>query len=169
MKRLIIAGVLTVLIASVSLVTVQSFGFGAKDSASGQGIAVLEDGSQSEFTFSVKRNPNGKVTGSATLRNPSYKNGNGQSEKIKIDLTCLKIEGDVAIMGGTTKRKNSQARTEAFYFAVRDKGGADEIFRGFYFDDDPSTDGDPQRCESIVADVTVLEPIVSGNIQVKVQ
>jgi len=168
MKKLIISGFLSVLVIGTLLVTVKSLAFGANDSADGQGTLVNEDKSQSEFTFSAKRNPNGKVTGSATLRNPSYKNGNGQTEKIKIDITCLKLIGNVAVMGGVTKRKNSQAKAEAIYFAVEDNSaGADGIFRGFYFDDDPATDGDPLQCESIEREVLVLEPIVAGNIQVK--
>src|SRR5688500_6875908 len=110
MKKIILTGILTVLVMSGLLMTVKSLAFDGNDSAEGQGTLVNEDSSQSEFTFSAKRNPNGKVTGSATLRNPSYKTGNGQTEKIKIDVTCLKVVGNVAILGGTTKRKNSQAK-----------------------------------------------------------
>ena len=166
MKRLIISGTLTALLLSVSLITVESLAFGAKDSAQGQGILVNEDNSQSEFAFNAKRNPNGKVTGSATLRNPSYRAGKGEAEKIKIDVTCLKIVGNVAILGGVTKRKNSQAKAEAVYFAVQDNGDQDSIFRGFYFDDDPATDSDPQVCQLIETNVPMFEPIVSGEIQV---
>jgi hypothetical protein len=171
MKKIILSAMLTVLVISGLLVTVKSFTFGPKDSADGQGILVNEDSSQSEFSFNAKRNPNGNVTGSATIRNPSYKNGNGQTEKIKIDITCLKLHGNVAVMGGVTKRKNSQAKAEAVYFAVEDNGdaGADAIFRGFYFDDDSSTDGDAQLCQSLSPSVVVLEPIMGGNIQVKVE
>ena len=171
MKKIILTGILTVLVMSGLLITVKSLAFGAKDSADGQGMLVNEDGSQSEFSFNAKRNPNGKVTGSATIRNPSYKTGNGQTEKIKIDITCLKLHGNVAVMGGVTERKNNQAKAEAVYFAVEDNGdagaGADAIFRGFYFDDDPATEGDSQRCEAIERNVVVLEPIAEGNIQVK--
>lgn len=171
MKKIVLSGILIVLVIGGLLVTVKSFSFGPKDAADGAGMLVNEDGSQSEFTFNAKRNPNGKVTGSATIRNPSYKNGNGQSEKIKIDVTCLKVVGNVAILGGTTKRKASQAKAEAIYFAVEDNGEAgaesDAIFRGFYFDDDASTEGDAQRCESIEQNVLVLEPIKAGNIKVK--
>lgn len=145
---------------------------GAKDSAEGAGTLVNEDSTRSDFTFNAKRNPNGKVTGSATIRNPSFKAGNGQSEKIKIDITCLKIIENVAVIGGVTKRKSSQAKAEAFYFAVQDNGeagaGSDAVFRGFYFDDDPATDGDPLRCESLEREILVLEPITAGNIKVKV-
>jgi hypothetical protein len=173
MKKYTLTGILTALVMSGLLVTVKSSAFGGKDSAEGAGILVNGDGSRSEFSFKAKRNPNGKVTGQATIRNSSYKPGNGQTEKIKIDITCLRIEGNVAVLGGTAKRKNSQAKAEAVYFAVQDNGdvgaGADAIFRAFYFDDDPATDGDPQRCEAIERNVLVLEPIAEGNIQVKVE
>src|SRR5687768_3905919 len=157
MKKYILSAMLTVLVIGGLLTGVKSFNFDPKDSAEGQGMLVNEDSSQSEFTFNARRNPNGKVTGSATLRNPSYKNGNGQTEKIQIDITCLKVVGNVAILGGTAKRKSSQAKAEAVYFAVEDNGDAgaesDAIFRGFYFDDDPATEGDVQRCESIEREV----------------
>ena len=171
MKRLILSGILMVLVMSGLLVTAQSLAFGAKDSADGQGTLVNEDGSRSEFSFDAKRNPNGKVTGTATIRNPSFKTGNGQTDKIKIDITCLRVEGNVAVLGGTTKRKNSQAKAEAVYFAVQDNGdaGGDAVFRGFYYDDDPATDGDPQQCESLERDILVLEPITAGNIKVKAE
>lgn len=171
MKKLILLGILTVLVISGLVVTVQSLAFGAKDSAEGQGILVNEDGTRSEFSFDAKHNPNGKVTGSATIRNPSFKTGNGQTDKIKIDITCLRIIENVAVLGGTTKRKNSQAKVEAVYFAVQDNGdvGGDAVFRGFYYDDDPATDGDPQRCQTLERDILVLEPITAGNIKVKAE
>ena len=169
MKKLILSGILSVLVISGLVVTAESLSFGAKDSADGQGTLVNEDGSRSEFSFNAKRNPNGKVTGSATIRNPSYKQGNGHSEKIKIDITCLRIEGNIAFFGGTAKRKNSQTKAEAFYFAVQDNGNAaGAVFRGFYYDDDPATVGDPMRCETLEGNVLVLEPITAGNIKVKV-
>jgi hypothetical protein len=70
-----------------------------------------------------------------------------------------------------TKRKNNQAKAEAVYFAVQDNddAGGDAVFRGFYYDDDPATDGDPMRCETLERNVLVLEPITIGNIKVKVE
>lgn len=169
MKKYVLTGILTVLVISGLLVAVKPLAFGAKDSADGEGTMINGDSSRSQFLFNAKRNPNGKVTGQATIRNPSFKNGNGQDNQLKIEITCLKVVGNVAILGGMTKRKNNQAKAEAIYFAVQDNGETgDGIFRGFYYDDDPSTEGDPQRCQSIEPEVPVFEPIVAGNIKVKV-
>ena len=165
MKKYILTGILSVLVVSAMLITVKSLAF-ANESANGQGKLVNEDGTKSQFTINVKRNPNGKVTGNATLRNPSYKKSNGQDEQIKIDVTCLKVVGNVAVMGGTTKRKNSQSKAEAVYIAVEDGGAADKIFRGFYYDDDTATDGDAQLCQSIETNILVLEPVAEGSIEV---
>ena len=165
MKKLILSGILSVLVMIGLMVSVKSLA-SANESADGQGMLVNEDGSRSQFFFNVRRNPNGKVTGQAVLRNPSYKKSNGQSEQIKIDVSCLKVIGKVAIIGGMTKRKNNQTKAEAVYFAVKDSGNADKIFRGFYFDNDPATDGEAQLCQTIEPEVLVLEPVAEGNIQV---
>lgn len=167
MKKYILSGILSVLVMNGLPVMVKSSASSFNQSANGQGKLVNRDGSHSDFSFNVRRNPNGKVTGQATLRNPSYKTANGQTEKIKIDISCLKIVGNTAVIGGWTKRKNSQTEPEAVYFAVEDNGAeADKIFRGFFFDDDASTKGDAQLCESIEPEVLVLEPIAEGDIQV---
>lgn len=166
MRKYILTGILSALVISGSLLTVKSLAF-ANESASGQGKLFNQDGSKSEFSFNVQRNPNGKVTGQATLRNPSFKTNNGQNDKIKIDVTCLKVVGNVAFLGGTTRRKNNQAEAEAVYFAVEDNGNADKIFRGFFFDDDENTKGAAQLCETFEADQLVFEPIAEGEIKVK--
>jgi hypothetical protein len=168
MKKNILTSILPVLVISILLVSVKSFSM-ANETVEGQGTFVNEDGSRSEFSFNARRNPNGKVTGQGILRNPSYKKSNGQIEQIKIDISCLKVIGNLAVIGGMTKRKNNQTETEAIYFAVEDNGdaGADKIFRGFFFDDDPITKGDPQVCQSFEPTVLVLEPIADGNIQVQ--
>lgn len=167
MKKYVLPGILSALIISASLAAAESSALNKSQSANGQGRLVNEDGSRSQFTFNVHRNPNGKVTGQAKLRNPSLKPGNGQSEQIIIDVSCLKITGNIAVIGGMTKRKNNQTETEAIYFAVQDNGAAGgKIFRGFYFDDDASTKGDAQLCQTIEPEVLVLEPIAEGNIRV---
>ena len=169
MKNYIVSGILLMLIMSGLLVSVKSFTF-AGESAEGQGILVNEDETRSQFSFSVRRNPNGKIIGQATLRNPSFKTTNEQNEQIKIEVTCLKVVGNIAVFGGMTKRKNNQQSDEAVYFAVQDNGnpgaGTDKIFRGFFFDDDSTTKGDAQLCQTLETSILVLEPIAGGNIQV---
>ncbi len=167
MKRLILSSMISVLVISGLMMTVKSSAINGNESAGGQGKLVNADGSKSEFTFNAKRNPNGKVTGQATLRNPSFKTNNGQNDKIKIDITCLKVVGKTAFLGGTTKRKNNQANAEAVYFAVEDNGNADKIFRGFFFDDDETTKGDAQLCETFEPGELPVEPIADGSIEVK--
>ena len=167
MKNYVVSAIILVLVAGSLLVSVKSLAF-VNESANGQGKLVNEDGTKSQFSFSVQRNPNGKITGQATLRNPSYKRANGQNEQIKIDISCLKVIGNVAVLGGMTKRKNSQTKAEAVYFAVEDNGaGGDKIFRGFFFDDDEATEGNAQLCQTIETEVLVLEPIAEGTIEVK--
>jgi hypothetical protein len=168
MKRLILLSMVSLFVVS-GLMTVKSLAFNGNESVNGQGKLFNQDGSRSEFSFTARRNPNGNVTGQATLRNPSFKAGNGQNDKIKIDITCLKVIGNVAFLGGTTKRKNNQADAEAVYFAVEDNGSkeADKIFRGFFFDDDETTKGEANLCQSFEPGELPVEPIAEGNIEVK--
>lgn len=170
MKKYILSGIVSMLVIGALIITAQSSVL-KNESANGQGVFINADGSRSQFSFNARRNPNGKVTGQAILRNPSYRAGNGQNEHIKIDISCLTVIGNIAILGGMTKRKNNQAKAEAAYFAVKDNGnpGANEIFRGFFFDDHPSTDGDAQICQTLEPEILVLEPIAEGDIEVKVQ
>lgn len=166
-KRVILSGILMVIVISGALVA-NSQSNNNRESAEGEGKLVNADGSKSRFSFTAKRNPNGKITGQATLRNPSYKAGNGEDEVLKIDVTCLKVVGKMAIFGGTTKRKNNQTNIEAAYFAVEDGAAQeDKIFRGFFFDDDPNTKGDPELCQTIEPEILVFEPIAEGEIKVK--
>lgn len=70
MKKYILSGVLTILVISGLLATMKTSAFDKNESAGGKGKLVDGDGNQSEFSFNVKRNPNGKVTGQASLKNP---------------------------------------------------------------------------------------------------
>jgi hypothetical protein len=106
MKKYIFSTILLVLVISGLLDIAQSSVLN-NESVNGQGTLVNEDGSRSQFSFNAQRNPNGNVTGHAILRNPSFKTKNGQHEQIKIDVTCLKIVGNVAVLGGMTNRKNN--------------------------------------------------------------
>jgi hypothetical protein len=83
----------------------------------------------------------------------------------------MKVIGNVAFFGGTTRRTNDPSLVDAVYFSVQDNGepgrDKDMISRVFFFDDDPNTQGDPQLCQGNVLGDFPMEPIESGNIQVR--
>ena len=60
--------------------------------------------------------------------------------------------GNTVYFGGTTKSTNDPDLVDALFFAVQDNGepgkGVDKISRVFFWDDDPTTSGDPQACQS---------------------
>lgn len=169
-KQMIITGIFVITMFGGAFVKVNSQSNNSKESASGEGKLINPDGSRSRFSFAAKRNQNGKVSGKANLRNPSFRAGDGEEEVLKIEITCLRVVGKTAIFGGETKRKNNLTQTEAWYFAVEDSGNkneADKIFRGFFFDDDPTTKGEPDLCHTIEREILVFEPIADGEIEVK--
>jgi hypothetical protein len=139
------------------------------NSASGAGAL---DGGKRHFSFSVKQNADGTVKGQAQLTNKAFKGQNGTSPyKLQIKISCMKVFGNTAYFGGTTKRTNDPNLVDAVYFAVQDNGEpgkrVDKISRVFFFDDDPKTTGDPQLCQGNEDGDFPLEKIQSGNIQVK--
>ena len=169
LKQMMTCALTAVLLLGTALVTVNSQSNSNRESAEGEGKLINEDGSRSRFSFSARRNPNGKLSGQATLRNPLFKAENGQDEVLKIEISCLKVVGRWAIFSGTTKRKSNQTNIEAAYFAVEDgeETGEDKIFRRFFFDDDPTTKGEPELCRTLERETLVFEPISEGEIKVK--
>jgi hypothetical protein len=146
-----------------------------QESASGQGTLLVQNDAgdfvRRQFSFSARRLPDGTVKGNAVLHNPAFTNANGQKYQLQVDVSCLKIIGNVAFMGGTTKRTNDPSLIDAVYFSVQDNGEPgrdnDKISRVFFFDDDPNTTGDPQLCQGNQLGDFPLETIESGNVQVK--
>jgi hypothetical protein len=144
-----------------------------EESASGHGAlsAVNEDGKsvKRQFTFSAQRNADGTVTGHAVLVNPAFTGENGAPYQLHIDISCMYVVGNVAVMGGTTTRTNDPNLVDAVFFSVQDNGegsGArDTISRAYFWDDDPSTNGDPQTC--LLSAPFPQEEIENGNIQVR--
>lgn len=137
----------------------------AGDSASGHGTL---DGDR-QFSFSATTHADGTVTGNAVLNNPNFQ-VDGQNYQLQIDITCMKVVGDVAIFGGTTKRTNDPNLVDAVFFSVEDNGEPgkdDRISRAFFWDDDPTTTGDPQACLLNGPEDFPLETIERGNIQVR--
>jgi hypothetical protein len=141
----------------------------SQQSASGQG--TLDNGAR-KFSFSAKTYADGSVQGQAELHNSAFNGANGNSPyNLHIDISCMKVVGNVAIFGGTVKRTNDPSLVDAVFFSVQDNAepgkGVDKISRVFFWDDDPATTGDPQACQFVTPTDFPLETIESGNIQVR--
>ena len=147
----------------------------SKESANGHGTLIVQndDGEdvRRQFSFSAQRRPDGTVRGNAVLHNPAFTVDNGQKYQLQIDVQCMKVVGNIAIFGGTTRRTNDPNLVDAVFFSVQDNGepgkGVDRISRAFFWDDDPTTTGDPQACLLTGPTDFPLEPIAAGNIQVR--
>lgn len=146
-----------------------------RDSASGQGslptVSVNGKETKRQFSLSAHENNDGSVKGNAVLHNPAFTGDNGQKYQLQIDISCMKVMGNIAIFGGTIKRTNDSNLVDAVFFAVEDNGNpgrnSDRISRVYFFDDDPTTTGDPQICQNSVITDFVLETIINGNIHVR--
>jgi hypothetical protein len=141
----------------------------AGDSANGHGS--LDNGNR-QFSFSARVQKDGTVTGQAELVNKSFTGANGTSPyQLHIDISCMKVIGNIAFFGGTVKRTNDPSLVDAVYFSVQDNGepgkGTDLISRVFFFDDNPATTGSPQLCQGNAVGDFPMEPIEAGNIQVR--
>ena len=147
-----------------------------EESASGHGSLRTgpadENSKQRQFSFSARKHADGTVTGHAVLINPAFTGENERSPyRLHVDISCLYVVGNIAVMGGMTSRTNDPNLVDAVFFTVEDNGegsGAqDKISRVFFWDDDPDTVGDPQACLLTAPLAFPLEPIENGNIQVR--
>jgi hypothetical protein len=160
-----------VLVGAVALCLGSTAAAHAAKAPSASGAGAL-DGGKRHFSFSAKQHADGTVKGQAQLTNKSFTGANGTSPyKLHIDISCMKSFGNTVYFGGTTKSTNDPNLVDAVYFAVQDNGEpgkrVDKISRVFFFDDDPTTTGDPQLCKGNSVDDFPLEKIERGNIQVK--
>lgn len=143
----------------------------AQSSASASGEGTLNAGRT--FSLSVKVNVDGTASGRATLINRAFSGDSGKGPyQLHVDVSCGKwVDDHTLILGGSTRKTNDSNLVDAVYFAVQDNGepgaGTDKVSRAFFFDDDPTTTGDPKLClGSTLADLP-LETIEKGNIQVR--
>jgi hypothetical protein len=174
-KFLALASLMAVFAVALIATAPNSHAQSGKESASGQGtLLVLNengDAVRRQFSFSARRYPDGSVKGNAVLHNPSFTVKNGQRYQLQINITCMKVYGNIAVFGGTTQRTNDPSLVDAVFFSVQDNGEPgkdnDKISRVFFWDDDPNTTGDPQACENTGPLDFPLETIESGNIQVR--
>jgi hypothetical protein len=139
-------------------------------SSEGHGTLSTTSGKR-QFSFSARTYSDATVKGQATLINPEFTGANGKSPyQLQLDISCMKVVGNIAIFGGTTKRTNDPSLVDAAFFSVQDNGEPgknDKISRVFFWDDDPNTVGDPQACQAVQPTDFPLETIEAGNIQVK--
>lgn len=147
----------------------------AGESAEGHGtLPSVNDSGQTvkrQFSFSAQRRSDGTVKGQATLINPAFAGSHGNSPyQLQINIVCMKVVGNYAIFGGTTKRTSDPNLVDAVFFSAVDNGepGKNDMLSRAYFNDDiPSTQGNPQACAlSTLVDLPP-ELIEAGNIQVR--
>lgn len=174
----IMSGALAILVISGLLLTIKSYAGPKLESANGHGTVLRTDENgntvRRQFSFHAQRRSDGTVTGSAVLHNPAFSGANGNNYQAKMDITCMRIVGNIAFFGGTIRRTNDPNLVDTAFFSVQDNGepgkDRDKISPLVFNDDDPTTNpGDPQTCVLIEpGDVNFpLETIEGGNIQVR--
>jgi hypothetical protein len=146
-------------------------GAGATPLQSGSGHGTLDNGAR-QFSFNANLKGDGTVTGQAELVNMAYTGANGTSPyRLHIDISCMHVVGNIAVFGGSTKSTNDPGLVDAVFFSVQDNGEPgkdnDKISRAYFWDDDPTTTGDPQACLLTGPNDFPLETIEAGNIQVR--
>lgn len=162
------------LVATGIFVSVGSAAQPTGNSASGHGTLsrTNPDGEtvKRQFSFAARTHNDGTVTGQAVLINPAFE-VDGRAYQLHVDISCMRVVGNIAIFGGTTKRTNDPGLVDAVFFTVQDNGepgaGSDRISGVYFWDDDPATQGDPQACLLTGPNDFPLETIEAGNIQVR--
>ena len=143
--------------------------------ASGHGTLLVtnQDGNQvrRQFSFSARQGADGRVSGNAILHNPQFTTDNGQNYMLHVDISCMNVQGNTVFFGGTTQRTNNPNLVDAVYFSVQDNGepggSTDQISQATFFDNDPSTIGDPKLCLNNRVGDFPMTSIDAGNIQVR--
>jgi len=171
MKKLILLGIVTLLVVTGLMVTVQSLAGGKQESANGHGTLNNPDGTKRQFSFNAQRRADGTVTGNAVLHNPAFPGGNGNAYQATFDISCMKVIGNTAILGGYVRRTNDPNLVSAAYFEVQDNGepGKDrDAISGVVFYDTTPNQGSPALCQVLLpGGLGDLQTIDGGNIQVK--
>jgi hypothetical protein len=108
MRKIVIGVVLALVVGATAT---YAWSVTGQESANGHGtlLATNEDGRQvkRQFSFSARRHDDGTVTGQAVLINPAFSGENGRSPyQLHVDISCMRVVGNIAIFGGTTKRTN---------------------------------------------------------------
>src|SRR5262245_44429928 len=141
----------------------------AGPSASGHGTVLLQDTDgrtvRRQFSFSARFNPDGSVSGSGVLHNPSF----DPKYDAQFDITCLQIVGNRASFGAAIRKTSDSVFNDEFdaaFFTVFDNGepgnGNDTISEVFF-----DNVVEPSACQFIGADDFPQIPIESGQVQVR--
>ena len=123
---------------------------------------TLVNGELRTFSFTARQERDGTVRGTAQINNRAI------DEMFQIDIDCLQVVGNIAVMSGVVSRHTDEnAIGLTGVFGVLDAGegsGAsrDAVSQVFFFLPDTVTCQDIDPADS--ADLAV--PIVSGNVQV---
>jgi hypothetical protein len=128
--------------------------------ATGAGHTIVH-GELRTFSFTAHQQPEGAVLGTAQIDNRAI------DEKFQIDLDCLIVVGNIAIMSGViTRHTDEHAVGLTGIFGVLDGGEgsqpADAVSQVFFFRPDTVTchDIDPAAATDLAV------PIAAGNVQV---
>jgi hypothetical protein len=162
------------LVASLTFVAPHTAAQNTRESASGHGTLLVTDpnGKQvrRQFSFNAQRKADGTVTGQAVVHNPAFITPEGRYRS-NIQISCMKVVGNQAFLGGSVRRTNDQGLEEggfdAAFFIVQDNGepGKDKDAISYVFFDNAVG---PEACTGIQpGDFGPLNPIESGNIQVR--
>ena len=145
-----------------------------KFSAKGKGVMSARTAKNTradkrEFSFNAYIDQDGTVSGNAILVNPEFGgDGLNESYQLELDISCMNVVGDTAFFGGTTQRTSDPNLVDAAYFSVQeDAYGSRKISQVHFFDDDPNTVGDPQLCMGNQPGDFPMEPIESGDIDIR--
>ena len=133
------------------------------------GKAKTGKADERQFSFSVQIAPDGTVSGQVVLVDPNAEGAPaGEPYDLELDITCMNVVGNVVFFGGSTVRTNDPELVDAAYFSAEDNGnGIDKISRVYFFDEDPNTTGDPQLCMGNRPGDFPMEPILSGDINLR--
>jgi hypothetical protein len=123
-----------------------------------------------EFSFNAQVEHDGTVSGNAVLVNPEFEGADvSEPFQLEMDISCVNVVGDVAFFGGTAQRTTDPNLVDAAYFSIQDDDatGVRKISQVHFFDDDPNTTGDPQLCMGNRPGDFPMEPIESGDIDIR--
>jgi len=118
-----------------------------------------------QFSFSATTKKDGTVNGSAELHNPAF----DPTFSMHVDVTCLKVTGNVASFGGTVTKTSDPAFGPGGYdrafWTVVDNGepGTNDTISAVFFDNVVP----PSACQFITPSDFPQQPIENGNVQVK--